>query len=412
MTALRTVNTVISILFFACYFYQLIYLLVPLLKRDKPHAPADMHRYAVLIAARNEEAVIGNLIESISAQDYPSELVSVFVVADNCTDGTADAARRAGATVYERFDKQNVGKGYALDFLLRRIRYERGDVFDGYFVFDADNLLTPGYITAMNRQFCDGYQVVTSYRNSKNFGDNWISAGYALWFLRDAEYLNHARALAGTGCVVSGTGFLVGREVIERNGGWPFHLLTEDTEFTADCVIRGEKIGYAPDAELFDEQPVKFSQSWRQRLRWSKGFLQVFRRYGGRLISGALRGSFSCFDMVMSIMPAIILASLGFVVNTAASVLVLLSGGTVWQLIYPVIRSILGTYLFMLVIGSFTTVKEWRKIRTTAAKKLLYTLTFPVFMMTYIPISIAAIFQKVEWKPIEHKVSVSIRDMG
>ncbi len=412
MSTLRTVNTVISVLFFACYFYQLVYLLIPLVKRDMPHSPAVLHRYAVLIAARNEEAVIGNLIESIRAQDYPSELVSVFVAADNCTDGTADAARRAGATVYERFDREHVGKGFALDFLLRRIEFERGDVFNGYFVFDADNLLAPGYISAMNRQFCDGHQVVTSYRDSKNFGDNWISAGYALWFLRDAEYLNHARALVGTSCVVSGTGFLMGREILRRNGGWPFHLLTEDTEFTADCVTRGEKIGYAPDAELFDEQPVKFSQSWRQRLRWSKGFLQVFRRYGGRLLTGTLRGSFSCFDMVMSIMPAIILASFGFVVNTAASLLAFFSGGTAWQLLFPVLRSLAGTYLFMLTLGAFTTVKEWRKIRASAPKKLLYTLTFPLFMLTYIPISIAAVFQKVEWKPIEHKVSLSIRDMG
>ena len=411
MSLLRTVNAVLSILFFTCYFYQLVYLLIPLVRRDRPHAPEVFHRYAVLIAARNEEAVIGNLIESVKHQDYPEELVSVFVAADNCTDATAEAARRAGATVYERFDKVHVGKGYALDFLLRQIRRERGDVFDGYFVFDADNLLTPGYITAMNRQFGDGHRIVTSYRNSKNFGDNWISAGYALWFLRDAEYLNHARALIGSSAVVSGTGFLVGREILDRNGGWPFHTLTEDTEFTADCMIRGDRIGYAHDAELFDEQPVKFSQSWRQRMRWCKGFLQVFRLYGGRLLSGAAHGSFSCFDMVMSIMPAIVLATLGILINGAVSVLTLLSGGTLLEVLLPAARSFAGTYLFMLFLGALTTAKEWRHIHTTAAKKLLYTMTFPVFMMTYIPISICALFRKVEWKPIEHKVNVSIKDL-
>ncbi len=411
MSVLNAVNRALSVIFFLCYFYQLVYLIIPLIKRDRPHQPEVPHRYAVLIAARNEEAVIGNLIESIKAQDYPGELVSVFVVADNCDDGTAAAASKAGATVFERFDKVHVGKGYALDYLLRRIELERGDVFDGYFVFDADNLLSPGYITAMNRQFSDGHRVVTSYRNSKNFGDNWISAGYALWFLRDAEYLNHARALVGSSAVVSGTGFLVSREIIARNGGWPFHTLTEDTEFTADCMARGDRIGYAPDAELFDEQPVKFTQSWRQRMRWSRGFLQVFRLYGGRLISGAVRGSFSCFDMVMSIMPAIVLACLGILVNGMGSLMTLLSGGTFLEVLLPAARSLMGTYLFMLVLGALTTAKEWRHIRTSALKKLLYTLTFPVFMLTYIPISIAAIFRKVEWKPIEHKVSLSIRDL-
>lgn len=411
MSTLRAVNVLLSILFFTCYFYQLVYLLIPHLKRDRPHAPAVLHRYAVLIAARNEEAVIGNLIESVRSQDYPEALVSVFVVADNCDDGTAGIARRAGATVFERFDRTRVGKGYALDFLLRQIWRERGDVFDGYFVFDADNLLTPGYISAMNRQFSDGYNIVTSYRNSKNFGDNWISAGYALWFLRDAEYLNHARALIGSSAVVSGTGFLVSREILDRNGGWPFHTLTEDTEFTADCMIRGDRIGYAPDAELFDEQPVKFRQSWRQRMRWSRGFLQVFRLYGGRLLSVAAHGSFSCFDMVMSIMPAIVLATSGLLINGAVSLLTLLAGGTLLEVLLPAVRSLAGTYLFMLFLGALTTAKEWRHIRTTAAKKVLYTLTFPVFMMTYIPISVCALFRKVEWKPIEHKVNVSIKDL-
>lgn len=412
MTILRSINTMISILFFACYFYQLIYLLIPLVKKDRPHAPAVLHRYAVLIAARNEEVVIGNLIESINAQDYPGELVTVFVVADNCTDGTARAAREAGAVVYERFDRANVGKGYALDFLIRRIWLERGDVFDGYFVFDADNLLTPGYITAMNRQFSDGYQVITSYRSSKNFGDNWISAGYALWFLREAEFLNHARVLLGHSAAVSGTGFLVSREVLSENGGWPFHLLTEDIEFTVHTVTRGERIGYAPDAVLYDEQPVRFSQSWRQRLRWAKGYLQVFRKYGGRLTAGALRGSFSCFDMAMSIMPAIVLAGTGCAANLAAAVLTLLGGGPVLPVILDTLRSLGGTYLFMLFIGAVAAVTQRRRIHAPAFKKVLYTLTFPLFMFTYIPITVCALFQKVEWKPIEHKVSLKIGDMG
>lgn len=411
MSVLSTLNLIISLLFFACYFYQLLYLLVPYVKRPRPAAPASLHRYAVLIAARNEEGVIGNLIESIRGQDYPAELVSVFVVADNCTDHTAEAAREAGAAVFERFDTAQVGKGYALDFLLRRIAFERGDVYDGYFVFDADNLLSPGYISAMNRQFDGGSRIVTSFRNSKNFGDNWISAGYALWFLREAEFLNHARVLTGHSAAVSGTGFLFSREVLRENGGWPFHLLTEDIEFTVDAVTRGETIGYAPDAVLFDEQPVTFRQSWRQRERWAKGYLQVFAKYGGDLLRGVARGSFSCFDMAMSIMPAIVLSCLCLGVNLAAGVLSVLAGGPLFGLLTPLLGFLIYPYLFMFFIGSVTTVSQWRQIRATTAKKILYTFTFPLFMLTYIPISLAAMFKKVTWKPIEHKVNVRIRDL-
>ncbi len=92
-----------------------------------------MHRFAVLVAARNEEAVIGQLIESIQMQDYPSELVDVYVVADNCDDSTASVAREKGAFVYERFNKVHVGKGYAfshMDFVKPLI--DKGSFFSGY----------------------------------------------------------------------------------------------------------------------------------------------------------------------------------------------------------------------------------------------------------------------------------------
>jgi len=90
-------------------------------KRKKHTLPRKLHKYAVLIAARNEQAVIGELIRSIKNQKYPKWLVDVFVVADNCTDNTAQRAREAGAIVYERFNQNHKGKGYALNYLLGEI---------------------------------------------------------------------------------------------------------------------------------------------------------------------------------------------------------------------------------------------------------------------------------------------------
>ena len=178
-TALRTVNAVISALLFICYAYQFLYIPLVLAKRPKPlAAPAGRHRYAVLIAARNEENVISGLLESLRAQTYDMSLVTVFVAADNCTDDTAAIARAHGAVVYERFNQLNVGKGYALDFLLQHIGADDPAGFDGYFVFDADNLLAPDYIERMNEMFSNGHEIITSYRNSKNFGGSWISGGY------------------------------------------------------------------------------------------------------------------------------------------------------------------------------------------------------------------------------------------
>src|SRR5699024_3328495 len=129
----------------------------------------------------NESAVIGELVHSIKKQNYPAELLDVFVIADNCTDNTAAVAERAGAIVFERFNRQQVGKGYALDYAFQRIEKEYGQAqYEGYFIFDADNLLDANYVAEMNKVFDSGYRVITSYRNSKNFDSNWISAGSAL----------------------------------------------------------------------------------------------------------------------------------------------------------------------------------------------------------------------------------------
>lgn len=403
METIKLINFIIATVFFICYSYQFAYILVPYLKKEKPHKPVELHRYAVLISARNEELVIGNLLDSISAQDYHSRLVRVFVVADNCTDETAKVARAHGAIVYERFNDKLVGKGYALEYLLDRIGEEYGDVFDAYMVFDADNLLSEDYIRCMNETFSDGYRIITSYRNSKNYGDNWISAGYALWFLREAKYLNNARYLLGTSCAVSGTGFLFGREILKSCGGWPFHLLVEDIEFTIHNVVSGEKVGYCPRAVLYDEQPTKFSQSWKQRMRWARGYIQILRKYGGRLLHGIFaKRSFSCFDMTMNIAPAVILSFLGIIINVGAAVYSVLNGGGTDVLLQSFGQLILNTCLMMFIIGAITTISEWKNIYCSTPKKILYAFTFPLFMLTYLPICIVALFRPVKWEPIVH----------
>ena len=413
MDAVKMINYIISIVFIVCYSYQFLYILVPYVIKGKPMKPARAHRYAVLISARNEEAVIANLIESVRRQSYDLGLVTTFVVADNCTDATAAVAAQAGAIVFERFDTSRVGKGYALNFLLREIdKLFPERPFDGYFVFDADNVLEENYIEEMNKVFSNGYEIVTSYRNSKNFGDNWISSGYALWFLRESQFLNHARMKLGTSCAVSGTGFLFSQKVLDECGGWNFFLLTEDIEFTVHNVVRGRKIGYCHAAVLYDEQPTAFRQSWRQRLRWARGYLQVFGKYGGRLLSGIAQGSFSCFDMTMNIMPAAVLSFIGIFSNGAAATIGLATGRDISVIGESLGSMLFNSYLTLLIIGGSATISEWKRIYTPNWKKLAFTLTFPLFMFTYIPISFAALFaRRVTWKPIAHTRSASLAEI-
>ena len=139
--------------------------------RDR-HTLCPFHRYGVVIAARNESMVIGNLIRSIQNQTYPSKLIDIFVVADNCTDNTAQIARQLGAVVYERFNKEQVGKGYALDFAFRHIAQDYGaNYHDAYLIFDADNLLDSHYSDEMN-EMCirDRYVSVSLQIQSHHLG--------------------------------------------------------------------------------------------------------------------------------------------------------------------------------------------------------------------------------------------------
>ena len=402
-TTLRTINAVISALFFICYTYQFLYIPLVLAKKPKPlTAPDRPHRYAVLIAARNEENVISGLLDSLRAQTYDMSLVTVFVAADNCTDRTAAIARAHGAVVYERFNQLNVGKGYALDFLLQNIGADYPEGFDGYFVFDADNLLAPDYIERMNEMFSNGHQIVTSYRNSKNFGGNWISAGYALWFLRESRYLNGARNRLGSSAAVGGTGFLFSQRVLDESHDIRLEYVVNQLQNTDEKVI-----AICEDAVLYDEQPTGFRQSVRQRLRWAKGYLQVFRRYGADLLKGAAKGSWSCFDMSMSILPAFILTALCLLANITLSVLGLMQGVGVWFAMRSLLECMGSILATLLVLGGITVATEWKRIHAPAWKKIAYTLTFPLFMLTYLPISMAALFMKVEWKPIHHSVNLS-----
>ena len=416
MTMLELVkhlNFAVVVLFTLLYLYQGFYVVVGLVCRrwQDRHQPSRLHRFAVIVSARNEEGVIGELLESLNRQNYPKELLDLYVVADNCTDDTAGVARRAGAFVYERFDQVHKGKGYAMDYLFRRLKEEGKDCYDGYFVFDADNLVDANFVAEMNRTFDQGYDAVTCYRNSKNFAANWISAGYSIWFLREARFLNFPRTLLGTNCHVSGTGFLISADVIRKNGGWPFHLLTEDIQFSVDCALKGYRIGYCEKAVIYDEQPTTFSQSWNQRLRWSKGFYQVNAKYSLNLVRGFFkkprRSSWSCYDMFMTVAPGMLL-TLSLI---AFNVVVCLA--CLWQppyLLALTIREASGFiwsavssfYFGLLLYGLLTVLCEWKNIQIPAHKKLLYTATFPIFMFTYVPISLAALVRKVEWTPIYH----------
>lgn len=387
-----------------CCAYQMGYTLLTLLKRPKQAAGPGNRRYAALICARNEQAVLPQLLQSLNSQDYPGVL-DVYVAADNCTDATAQVARQNGAIVFERQNRQLVGKGYALDFLLHSI-WRQGKQYDGYFVFDADNLLRPDYVRQMDGVFGAQCPVVTSYRNSKNY-KGWIASGYALCFLREARYLNAARMMLGTSCTVTGTGFLVSQDILQQAGGWPWHMLCEDLQFSVEQMLAGRRIGYCPTAEFFDEQPTQLMPSVHQRMRWCKGFIQVTCRYGGRMLKAAARGNWACADTLMSYMPMLVCSALSLTLVAIGAAM----QGSAAPLLWAVAQMAACSYLSLMGMGVLTGITEWKHIHASTAQKVASFFTFPLYMATYLPIGLVACFKKVGWTPIRHTAALTLEQV-
>jgi len=404
---LQTATVVMAAFTALCYAYQFVYLFIPYLFKKRACTGDKLHRYAILIAARNEEKVLPHLLESISRQDYPSELIRMFVVADNCTDNTAQAAREMGATVFVRNDTRLIGKGYALNFLLKKIEETEGlDSFDAFMIFDADNLLQPDYMRQINRVHASGYEAFCGYRNTKNFGSSWLSAGYGVWYLHDSVHMNGSRMALGASCMVNGTGFGFSREVLRKCNQWEFFTLTEDIEFSIWCVANGIKIGYCHDAILFDEQPMRFPQSWRQRTRWAQGGIQILFKRSKELFSGWAKGGWQTYSSYEFTTLSTWGYGLGIISGVLTAITITACQGLTHFLVFlPLL--LVSTYLSMLTIGAWTVLTQWHRIRAKTRHKLLGVFTFPLYLLTFVPIAVCAPFCKFQWPPTAHTGAIS-----
>ena len=415
MTILWNICNILIALFGALYAYRTVITVIGFFFTKKFAKTDVKHKYAVVIAARNEEAVIANLIESIKRQDYPAELISIFVVADNCSDATAALARKAGAVCYERFDNEHRTKGYALQYLFECIKRDYGiESFEGYFLFDADNLLKRDYISRMNDAFHSGEKLITSYRNTKNLDDNHIAASYGLHWLRTVRFESRGRSVLGLSVRIQGTGFLFASELVKD--GWNYVTLTEDREFTSDAIAAGLTVTYQHQAQFYDEQPTDYRTVFKQRIRWSKGHLMAFTMFFCRLWRCTFKGKTwrnkaSALDFQLTnlpygmlLIPVKILKSL---------LLVLMATNTEWwKLAWGVFEIIIFEHLAVIPMGLLLFVTERKRLQKISLWHVIwYSLMFSTFgIIGDITMWIAA-FTKVTWKPIPHKASTKIHEL-
>lgn len=380
-----------------------------------------LRKYGVIIPARNEEKVVAHLIESVKKNHYPQELLTIFVVAHNCTDKTAEVARSAGAVVYEYDNLSERTMGYAFKHLFECIGRDYGtQSFDGFLMFNADNILSENYIEKMNDAFeyWGERDTVTSFRNSKNFGQNVISGLYGLHFMSCCRFESRGRTVCGCSTRVQGTGYLINSEVVKN--GWKYVTLTEDWEFSADQILTGHKIRYCDEAEFFDEQPTTVKIMLRQRLRWAKGHLLVFGTKAAQLFAGLFRPSVknkgSVYDILASILPYSIIGVFAGILQ-----FILLSPlfGVPFFDGLPIVEYVVknwsmwvistgSAYMLSVLQAVLVLVCERKRIlNVSVGKKLLFALLWPLFNLITIPLQVVALFKKVEWKEIPHKAAIS-----
>ena len=389
------------------WLYQLIISACALIQfKEKPLIKNKKHKFMMILPAHNEASVIGALVESLQALDYPKELYDIYVIADNCTDNTAQIAKDLGAIVYERFDEKRKTKGFAMQWFLNQKIKENAD-YDAFCVFDADNVVDKNLLNAMNKKLCQGEEIVQGYRDIKNPADSWISAGYALFYWMMNRFYHLARYNLGLSPLINGTGFMVDFNLIKPTG-WDTITLTEDIEFSLKNIAKGRKLGWATDAIVYDEQPTEFKQSWSQRSRWTVGHLQCMKYYTKDLAEGVLEYrtlmNFDGFLYLMGI-PMMIVTFLLLAINT---VIFLADGMSAGMLIFNYIKYLVATFIVPVFTAIFVMIIEKKPIKKMWKGIILY----PVFMASWILINIKCIIKpNTQWEKIEHKRNVKINDM-
>ncbi len=390
------------------WLYQLLISICSLVKlKDKPLLTNKQHKFMAIVPAHNEESVIRNLIESLKKQDYPQELFDIYVIADNCTDRTAEIAREVGAIVYVRNHEEGRTKGHALQWFLNKKIEENAD-YDAFCVFDADNIVDKDFIKNMNKKLCQGEDVVQGYRDIKNPTDSWIASGYAIFYWMMNRFYHLARYNLGLSPLINGTGFMVKFDVVKPEG-WQTYTLTEDIEFSLQRIISGKKLGWATDAIVYDEQPVGFKQSWSQRSRWTVGHIQCMERYTKELANSVKeKKTLVTLDGLLYIVGSIpmFIITLGLLLVNAF--IYMGDGMTRTALLQNYLAYIIPTFLLPIVTGAIIMKLDGRKIRPMIKGLLCY----PLFLGSWLVINFKCLFKReTNWEKIEHVRDIKINEV-
>ncbi|MBE6994905.1 MAG: glycosyltransferase [Ruminococcaceae bacterium] len=349
------------------------------LRRPAPIPRASPRtRFAVVIPARNEAAVIGRTVTALLQMDYPRALYDVFVLPNNCRDDTAERSRRAGARVL-RCCGTVTCKG---DVLRQAAAMLSGCGYDTMVVFDADNLVRKDYLSRINDAFCQGARICKGKCLCSNPFDTWVTGCYAIYFALFNLFYSRARSNIGLSAKLNGTGFAVSFDLLEELGGWPTVTMAEDAEFAAVCAAAGERVVWVPEAVSYDEQPLTLRESVIQRTRWCGGIMQAARCRLPAVLRAALRGRLTALDFIPFLLTPFV---------QALSPLTLFCGSPLRLLLTGYAGAVLLALLVLLAEGP----RDRRMLRAV--------LCYGFFMATWAPICLYCLLRpEVRWREMTH----------
>jgi cellulose synthase/poly-beta-1,6-N-acetylglucosamine synthase-like glycosyltransferase len=278
-------------------------------------------RFVILVPAHNEAAVIAKLLASLRTLDYPAQLFTPLIIADNCTDATAAIVRAAGVRVLERTSETERAKGYALRYALEQLA-AAGESYDAYVIVDADTVFAPAFLREMDAALRKSALVAQGQYHVLNAGEGWAAGLRAVAF----ALINHVRPLGrslfGLSAGLKGNGMVFSRAVIERFG-WAAYGLTEDAEYHVTLIKAGIRVAYVPRAVVAAEMPASIRQSGSQQERWERGRIELARAHGLGMLGSFLRtGDLARLDVaVESLTPPLSLLAAEVIFALVGSVL-------------------------------------------------------------------------------------------
>lgn len=382
------------------------YLITGLMSWRKPtdygqHAPQT--RFAVLIAARNEESVIAELVHSLHRQRYSSELYDIWVIPNNCTDHTAQAAKQAGAKILECPIPVHC-KGKVLTYAFQQL-FDCG--YDAFCVFDADNLVHEDFLAEMNNAACWGAEAAQGYRDSKNPGESLTAGCSSIYYWMMNRFHNSGKAGMNLSAMINGTGFMITAKALDRLDGWKTETLSEDLELSALCTMAQIPICWVPLARTYDEQPLTAAQSIRQRKRWSSGTIQVAERYLPKIGRNLSIGQIvPLADLSMTLLiPAYQIA---VVLSTMANLIgVMLHGEDGQKVLFSAALFLAGNLVITVLISTLTAAAVLTLERKWSRSILGALLMFWLFLLSWLPITVESFWKKTTtWEEVHHTSSI------